>query len=153
MGADVNFQGDKSWGNVNMLNGKYVDVFGIEDKPGRRHVWWYTETYTGGISPTARYNEKEFDLKANVKVQNQSNSVNFLKTKKTKITLKEVDFRLREHVIKAGNLYTGGNNKGTITITNHDGEKVTVDLSKRLDDVRSNHYVEPEKVKEIEISI
>lgn len=46
--AHIRLWGAESWGNINQLRDRYVDVFGLKDKDTRRLWWVYTDTFTGG---------------------------------------------------------------------------------------------------------
>ena len=51
---------------------------------------------------------------------------------KEDISLKELDYRLRERAIKQHGLYSNGLKQGQITITMKDGKSHTIDLSQNL---------------------
>ncbi|PKR03898.1 superantigen-like protein, partial [Staphylococcus aureus] len=62
------------------------------------------------------------------------------------LTLKEIDFRVRESLIKNKILYNENRNKGNIHITGG-GNNFTIDLSKRLHSDLANVYVKnPQKI-------
>lgn len=52
---------------------------------------------------------------------------------KEDISLKELDYRLRERAIKQHGLYSNGLKQGQITITMKDGKSHTIDLSQKLE--------------------
>lgn len=45
--------GSESWGNINQLRNKYVDIFGTKDEDTVEGYWTYDETFTGGVTPAA----------------------------------------------------------------------------------------------------
>ncbi len=55
---------------------------------------------------------------------------------KEDISLKELDYRLRERAIKQHGLYSNGLKQGQITITMKDGKSHTIDLSQKLEKER-----------------
>ncbi len=62
------------------------------------------------------------------------------------LTLKEIDFRAREALIKNKILYNENRNKGKLKITGG-GNNYTIDLSKRLHSDLANVYVKnPNKI-------
>lgn len=158
-GAYINLTSPSEWGNVNKLNHKQVDVFGLKDRNTEKYFWSSTEHFTGGVTPAAQKNDPEHLLSSNVSIVDKGfieysyELANFLKTKKKYITLKEVDFRIREAVAKQGFLYSKGFNYGTITITMNDGTIKVIDLSKRLVSNQSNDYLETANIKNIKINV
>ncbi|EGQ0541967.1 exotoxin beta-grasp domain-containing protein [Staphylococcus aureus] len=159
-GAYINLTSPSEWGNVNKLNNKQVDVFGLKDRSTEKYFWSSVEHFTGGVTPAAQKNDPEHSLSTNVSVIDNKQYIeysyelsNFLKTKKQYITLKEIDFRIREAVAKQGFLYSKGFNYGTITITMKDGTSKSIDLSKRLVSDQSNEYLETANIKNIKIDV
>ncbi|MFA0981135.1 superantigen-like protein, partial [Staphylococcus aureus] len=54
--------GPESWGNINQLRNKYVDIFALKD-----YETWHTymlaqETFTGGVTPAAKPSDKHYKL-------------------------------------------------------------------------------------------
>ncbi len=49
---------EESWGNINQLKDRYVDVFGLKDKDTDQLWWSYRETFTGGVTPAAKPSDK-----------------------------------------------------------------------------------------------
>ncbi|NDQ10241.1 exotoxin beta-grasp domain-containing protein, partial [Staphylococcus aureus] len=66
------------------------------------------------------------------------------------LTLKELDFRIRQTLIKNKKLYNEEFNKGQIKIT-ADGNNYTIDLSKKLKLTDTNRYVKNPKNAQIEV--
>ncbi|HCD9329452.1 TPA: superantigen-like protein, partial [Staphylococcus aureus] len=67
-------------------------------------------------------------------------------------TLKEVDFRIRQTLIKNKKLYQDKYNKGQLTITGDDNN-YTIDLSKRLPSTDANKYVKNPQNAKIEVTL
>ena len=67
------------------------------------------------------------------------------------LTLKELDFRIRQTLIKSKKLYNNSYNKGQIKITGADNN-YTIDLSKRLPSTDANRYVKNLKMQKLKLS-
>ena len=100
--------GAESWGNINQLRDKYVDIFGTKDEDTVEGYWTYDETFTGGVTPAATSSDKSYKLflKYSDKQQTIIGGLEFYKGNKPVLTLKELDFRIRQTLI---------NNKSYIT--------------------------------------
>ena len=97
--------GPESWGNINQLRNKYVDIFALKD-----YETWHTymlaqETFTGGVTPAAKPSDKHYKL--NLTYKDKSGTFigehPFYTGNKPVLTLKEVDFRIRQTLIKNKN--------------------------------------------------
>ncbi len=146
--------GPESWGNINQLRDKYVDIFGTKDEDTIEGYWTYDETFTGGVTPAATSSDKPYKLflKYKDKQQTMIGGLEFYQGNKPVITLKELDFRVRQTLIKNKKLYNGEFNKGQIRITggcNH----YTIDLSKKLKLTDTNRYVKNPRHAEIEVTL
>ncbi|EOD7746488.1 TPA: superantigen-like protein SSL12 [Staphylococcus aureus] len=146
--------GAESWGNINKLRNSYVDVFGIQDQNTERYFWTYKETFTGGITPAATSANKHYKL--NVSLKDKDGKVignyQFYNGNKPVLTLKEVDFRIRQTLINNKKLYSNNHNTGEIKITGAENNH-TIDLSKRLHSDRANVYVKNPEKAHIEVTI
>ncbi|HCY0689804.1 TPA: superantigen-like protein [Staphylococcus aureus] len=118
--------GPESWGNINQLRDKYVDIFGIKDQETIDSYALSQETFIGGYP--------------------------FYTGNKPVLTLKEVDFRIRQTLIKNKKLYQDKYNKGQLTITGDDNN-YTIDLSKRLPSTDANKYVKNPQNAKIEVTL
>ena len=67
-----------------------------------------------------------------IKKDNEDVLKDFYYISKEDISLKELDYRLRERAIKQHGLYSNGLKQGQITITMNDGTTHTIDLSQKL---------------------
>ena len=68
---------------------------------------------------------------------------------KEDISLKELDYRLRERAIKHHGLYSKGLKQGQITITMNDGTTHTIDLSQKLEKERMGQSVDGKQIQKI----
>lgn len=72
---------------------------------------------------------------------------------KEDISLKELDYRLRERAIKQHGLYSNGLKQGQITITMKDGKSHTIDLSQKLEKERMGDLIDGTKIDRILVEI
>ncbi|HDC9966179.1 TPA: superantigen-like protein SSL1 [Staphylococcus aureus] len=68
---------------------------------------------------------------------------------KEDISLKELDYRLRERAIKQHGLYSNGFKQGQITITMKDGKSHTIDLSQKLEKERMGDSIDGRQIQKI----
>ncbi|EOB7463161.1 TPA: superantigen-like protein SSL1 [Staphylococcus aureus] len=68
---------------------------------------------------------------------------------KEDISLKELDYRLRERAIKQHGLYSNGLKQGQITITMKDGKSHTIDLSQKLEKERMGDSIDGRQIPKI----
>lgn len=68
---------------------------------------------------------------------------------KEDISLKELDYRLRECAIKQHGLYSNGLKQGQITITMKDGKSHTIDLSQKLEKERMGDSIDGRQIQKI----
>ncbi|HHE6724260.1 TPA: superantigen-like protein SSL1 [Staphylococcus aureus] len=68
---------------------------------------------------------------------------------KEDISLKELDYRLRERAIKQHGLYSNGLKQGQITITMKDGKSHTIDLSQKLKKERMGDSIDGRQIQKI----
>ncbi|MBG1005793.1 superantigen-like protein SSL13 [Staphylococcus aureus] len=144
--------GPESWGNINQLRNKYVDIFALKDYETWRTYMLAQETFTGGVTPAAKPSDKYYKL--NVTYKDKAGTFigeyQFYTGNKPVLTLKEVDFRIRQTLIKNKKLYNGDYNKGHIKITGG-SNNYPIDLSKRLKSTDANRYVKNPQTAHIEI--
>ncbi|ARJ51586.1 exotoxin beta-grasp domain-containing protein [Staphylococcus lutrae] len=151
--GNIKVWGPESWGNINNLRNQYVDVFGLQDRPTHQFLWSYEDYFTGGITPAATAANKHYTLSLKLNKNGQTIGVyQFYSGNKPVLTLKELDFRVRETLIKNKQLYTDGINAGEIKVK-HAGRTDTVDLSKRLHSDRANHYVQSPQSATVEVNL
>ncbi|HDA2035022.1 TPA: superantigen-like protein SSL1 [Staphylococcus aureus] len=68
---------------------------------------------------------------------------------KEDISLKELDYRLRERAIKQHGLYSNGLKQDQITITMKDGKSHTIDLSQKLEKERMGDSIDGRQIQKI----
>ncbi|MDF4035570.1 superantigen-like protein SSL1 [Staphylococcus aureus] len=68
---------------------------------------------------------------------------------KEDISLKELDYRLRERAIKQHGLYSNGLKQGQITITMKDGKSHIIDLSQKLEKERMGDSIDGRQIQKI----
>ncbi|MBR9392071.1 superantigen-like protein, partial [Staphylococcus aureus] len=80
--------GPESWGNINQLRDKYVDIFGTKDEDTVEGYWTYDETFTGGVTPAATSSDKHYklSLKYRDKLQTMIGGLEFYQGNKPVIT-------------------------------------------------------------------
>ncbi|MGF2895113.1 superantigen-like protein SSL13 [Staphylococcus aureus] len=146
--------GPESWGNINQLRNKYVDIFALKDYETWRTYMLAQETFTGGVTPAAKPNDKHYKLNVTYKDKDETfiGGYPFYTGNKPVLTLKEVDFRIRQTLIKNKKLYQDKYNKGQLTITGDDNN-YTIDLSKRLPSTDANKYVKNPQNAKIEVTL
>ncbi|HEJ8992142.1 TPA: superantigen-like protein SSL1 [Staphylococcus aureus] len=72
---------------------------------------------------------------------------------KEDISLKELDYRLRERAIKQHGLYSNGLKQGQITITMKDGKSHTIDLSQKLEKERMGDSIDGRQIQKIPVEM
>ncbi|WP_432987823.1 superantigen-like protein SSL6 [Staphylococcus aureus] len=136
------------------------DVYGdldaflvIEEEPvkGRQYS-------IGGISKTnsKEFKEREVDVKVTRKADRDTTSTKDSKFKITKeeISLKELDFKLRQKLMKEENLYDAINHrKGKIVVKMEDDKFYTFELTKKLQPHRMGDTIDGTKIKEINVEL
>ncbi|CDR65517.1 superantigen-like protein SSL13 [Staphylococcus schweitzeri] len=152
--SHIQVYGPESWGNINQLINKNVDIFGIKEQETIDSYALSQETFTGGVTPAATSNDKHYKLNVTYKDKAETFTGGFpiYKGNKPVITLKELDFRIRQTLIENKKLYHDKYNKGQITITS-DGNNYTIDLSKKLKLTDTNRYVKNPQNAQIEVTL
>ncbi|WP_368409629.1 superantigen-like protein SSL13 [Staphylococcus aureus] len=150
--SHIQVYGPESWGNINQLRNKSVDIFGIKDQETIDSFALSQETFTGGVTPAATSNDKHYKLNVTYKDKAETFTGGFpvYEGNKPVLTLKELDFRIRQTLIKSKKLYNNSYNKGQIKITGADNN-YTIDLSKRLPSTDANRYVKKPQNAKIEV--
>ena len=135
------------------LEGHQVDVFGLKNNETIDDLFIWEEYVTGGVTKTPAPEDQSYDIKQNLTVNDTVyGEETFLRTRKPKITLKEVDFYLRKDLIRRGKLYTKDTTKGTIDIKDKDGKQIAnLNLRYRLADNKSNYIIQDPKTVKIEV--
>ncbi|CDR19968.1 superantigen-like protein SSL13 [Staphylococcus argenteus] len=144
--------GPESWGNINQLRNKYVDIFGIKDAETKNSYMLAQEIFTGGVTPAATSADKNYTLNVSYKdaAETFTGGYPLYSGNKPVLTLKELDFRIRQLLIKNKRLYIDKYNKGQIKITDGNNQYI-IDLSKRLKSTDANRYVNDPRNAKIEV--
>ncbi|HCD3413297.1 TPA: superantigen-like protein, partial [Staphylococcus aureus] len=126
--------------------------FALKDYETWRTYMLAQETFTGGVTPAAKPSDKHYKLNLTYKDKSGTfiGEYPFYTGNKPVLTLKEVDFRIRQTLIKNKKLYHGNYNKGHIKITGG-SNNYTIDLNKRLKSTDANRYVKNPQTAHIEI--
>ncbi|HDE3816000.1 TPA: superantigen-like protein SSL4 [Staphylococcus aureus] len=109
----------------------------------------------GGITKT---NSKKVDHKAELSITKKdeegkiSRDVSEYKITKEEISLKELDFKLRNQLIEQHNLY-GNIGSGTIVIKTKNGGKYTFELHKKLQEHRMADVIDGTSIDRIEVNL
>lgn len=150
--SHIQVYGPESWGNIKQLRNKSVDIFGIKDQETIDSFALSQETFTGGVTPAATSNNKHYKLNVTYKDKAETFTGGFpvYEGNKPVFTLKELDFCIRQTLIKSKKLYNNSYNKGQIKITGADNN-YTIDLSKRLPSTDANRYVKKPQNAKIEV--
>lgn len=128
-----------------------LDVFVVREGNGRQ-----ADNYSiGGVTKTNR--QSYFDQINTPILEIKQGSEDLYKGYhlifKEDISLKELDFRLRERSIKQHGLYSNGLKQGQITITMKDGKSHTIDLSKKLEKERMGDSIDGTNIQKILVEI
>ncbi|MBU6129846.1 superantigen-like protein SSL1 [Staphylococcus aureus] len=124
-----------------------IDVFVVREGNGRQ-----ADNHSiGGVTKTNR--QSYFDQINTPILEIKQGSEDLYKGYhlifKEDISLKELDYRLRERAIKQHGLYSNGLKQGRITITMNDGTTHTIDLSQKLEKERMGESIDGTKINKI----
>ncbi len=151
--SHIQVYGPESWGNINQLRNKSVDIFGIKDQETIDSFALSQETFTGGVTPAATSNDKHYKLNVTYKDKAETFTGGFpvYEGNKPVLTLKELDFRIRQTLIKSKKLYNNSYNKGQIKITGADNN-YTIDLSKGCHQLMQIDMLKNLKMQKLKLS-
>ncbi|NJI30777.1 superantigen-like protein [Staphylococcus hyicus] len=134
-----------------------IDVFVVKENNSK-----FSETETiGGISESSKTNYKDWSVNPKISLKTSNGGAIFerpigtLPLLKDKVTLKELDFRLRNKLIKNHDLYTKGNNSGVITV--HMKDKTIKDnyysfvLDNKLQEHRMGDVIDATQIDRIDV--
>ncbi|HCX3718686.1 TPA: superantigen-like protein SSL1 [Staphylococcus aureus] len=124
-----------------------IDVFVVREGNGRQ-----ADNHSiGGVTKTNR--QSYFDQINTPIIEIKQGSEDLYKGYhlifKEDISLKELDYRLRERAIKQHGLYSNGLKQGRITITMKDGKSHTIDLSQKLEKERMGDSIDGRQIQKI----
>ncbi|UMT78531.1 superantigen-like protein SSL1 [Staphylococcus roterodami] len=128
-----------------------IDVFVVREGAGRQA----TNYSIGGVtkSNSVQYIDYINTPILEIKKGNEDVLKDFYYISKEDISLKELDYRLRERAIKQHGLYSNGLKQGQITITMKDGKSHTIDLSKKLEKERMGESIDGKQIQKILVEI
>ncbi|HGO1808643.1 TPA: superantigen-like protein [Staphylococcus aureus] len=132
-----------------------VDVFVVREGSGRQATNYTIGGVTKSNSKDYTDNVQSVSLKVKTEtgrnlmsVSNSDYSIN-----KEEISLKELDFKLRKHLIDKHNLYKTEPKNSKIRITMKDGGFYTFELNKKLQTHRMGDVIDGTKIKEINVEL
>lgn len=124
-----------------------IDVFVVREGNGRQ-----ADNHSiGGVTKTNRgvYYDYIHSPILEIKKGNEEPQNSLYQIYKENISLKELDYRLRERAIKQHVLYSNGLKQGQITITMKDGKSHTIDLSQKLEKERMGDSIDGRQIQKI----
>ncbi|HDJ7563427.1 TPA: superantigen-like protein SSL1 [Staphylococcus aureus] len=124
-----------------------IDVFVVREGIGRQ-----ADNHSiGGVTKTNRgvYYDYIHSPILEIKKGNEEPQNSLYQIYKENISLKELDYRLRERAIKQHGLYSNGLKQGQITITMKDGKSHTIDLSQKLEKERMGDSIDGRQIQKI----
>lgn len=124
-----------------------IDVFVVREGNGRQ-----ADNHSiGGVTKTNRgvYYDYIHTPILEIKKGKEEPQSSLYHIYKEDISLKELDYRLRERAIKHHGLYSKGLKQGQITITMNDGTTHTIDLSQKLEKERMGQSVDGKQIQKI----
>ncbi|HFZ5712879.1 TPA: superantigen-like protein SSL1 [Staphylococcus aureus] len=124
-----------------------IDVFILREGDSRQA----TNYSIGGVtkSNSVQYIDYINTPILEIKKDNEDVLKDFYYISKEDISLKELDYRLRERAIKQHGLYSNGLKQDQITITMNDGTTHTIDLSQKLEKERMGESIDGTKINKI----
>ncbi|MBA8760807.1 exotoxin [Staphylococcus schleiferi subsp. coagulans] len=134
-----------------------LDVFVVPERTDRS-----AETKSiGGITKTNKGSYYDHVKKPNIVINRKSGELtsrvdsNDFSITKEEVSLKELDFKLRQKLIKEYGLYENGLNNGKIVIKlgDDDKDKMTIELNKKLQQHRMSDTVDVSKIQKITIDL
>ncbi|HCY8319334.1 TPA: superantigen-like protein SSL1 [Staphylococcus aureus] len=128
-----------------------IDVFVVREGNGRQ-----ADNHSiGGVTKTNRQSYFDQINTPILEIKNDSEDLykGYHLIFKEDISLKELDYRLRERAIKQHGLYSNGLKQGQITITMKDGKSHTIDLSQKLEKERMGESIDGKEIQKILVEI
>ena len=151
VGKDLSKYTDKSNGY------DHLDLFVVPEGTDRS-----AETKSiGGITKTSQRSYYDYVKKPNITINKKygeltsSMSTNDFSINKEEVSLKELDFKLRQKLINEYGLYQNGSSNGKIVIKIGDNNKdiMTLELNKKLQEHRMSDTVDVNKIQQITIDL
>lgn len=136
-------------------NGKVhnLDVFTVQEEGNQR-----VHYSVGGLSRTNFTNKTNWSTKIAVSLYKTTETAQLdyhynISSNKQQLTLKELDFKLRQNLIKNAELYENGYKYGDITVKMKNGTRHVIDLTQSLQYKRMGVLISPEDIEHIDIHI
>lgn len=132
-----------------------VDLFIVREGTGRQA----TDYSIGGISKTNRDNYKDYVDRPHIEIKRQYGMFTTVKSdtdfyiNKEEISLKELDFKLRKHLIDKHDLYKTEPKDSKIRVTMKDGGFYTFELNKKLQEHRMGDVIDGRNIEKIEVNL
>ncbi|EHT8097626.1 exotoxin [Staphylococcus pseudintermedius] len=151
VGKDLSKYTDKANGY------NHLDLFVVPEGTDRS-----AETKSiGGITKTNQRSYYDYVKKPNIIINRKygeltsSMSTNDFSINKEEVSLKELDFKLRQKMINEYGLYQNGSSNGKIVIKIGDNDKdiMTLELNKKLQEHRMSDTVDVNKIQQITIDL
>ncbi|HDK5720044.1 TPA: exotoxin [Staphylococcus pseudintermedius] len=151
VGKDLSKYTDKANGY------NHLDLFVVPEGTDRS-----AETKSiGGITKTNQRSYYDYVKKPNIIINKKygeltsSMSTNDFSLNKEEVSLKELDFKLRQKLINEYGLYQNGSSNGKIVIKIGDNDKdiMTLELNKKLQEHRMSDTVDVNKIQQITIDL
>lgn len=132
-------------------NNPGIDIFVVREGDSRQAANYSI----GGVTKTnsVQYYDYIHTPILEIKKGNEDVLKDFYYISKEDISLKELDYRLRERAIKQHGLYSNGLKQGQITITMNDGKSHTIDLSQKLEKERMGDSIDGRQIQKILVEI
>lgn len=132
-------------------NNPDIDIFVVREGDSRQAANYSI----GGVTKTnsVQYYDYIHTPILEIKKGNEDVLKDFYYISKEDISLKELDYRLRERAIKQHGLYSNGLKQGQITITMNDGKSHTIDLSQKLEKERMGDSIDGRQIQKILVEI
>ncbi|WEA36496.1 superantigen-like protein SSL10 [Staphylococcus aureus] len=129
-----------------------LDVFFVQEKRDKHNIL-YT---VGGVTKTNKTSGFVSAPRLNVTKENGEDA--FVKgypyyIKKEEISLKELDFKLRKHLIGKYGLYKTISKDGRVKISMKDGSFYNLDLRSKLDFKYMGEVLDSKQIKDIEVNL
>ncbi|HDJ7166418.1 TPA: superantigen-like protein SSL10 [Staphylococcus aureus Sa_TPS3152] len=129
-----------------------LDVFFVQERRDKHDI-----SYTvGGVTKTNKTSGFVSEPRLNVTKENGKDA--FVKgypyhINKEEISLKELDFKLRKHLIEKYGLYKTISKEGRVKISLKDGSFYNLDLRYKLDFKYMGEVIDSKKIKDIEVNL
>ncbi|HDG8500787.1 TPA: superantigen-like protein SSL1 [Staphylococcus aureus] len=132
-------------------NNPGIDIFVVREGDSRQAANYSI----GGVTKTnsVQYYDYIHTPILEIKKGNEDVLKDFYYISKEDISLKELDYRLRERAIKQHGLYSNGLKQGQITITMNDGKSHTINLSQKLEKERMGDSIDGRQIQKILVEI